>query len=128
MIERTSRKKILLVEDDLSLLYVSKRILQMEASFEIDTASSVNEAFKKINQKTYDFIISDYEMPHKNGLEFLTMLKEQGNQVPFVLLFEEKEVAAQALSQGACACVFKYDSAETIYRELVRIINLSVIT
>ena len=60
---------ILHVDDD-ALLHVSKMILDAENKFQIDTATSVDEAFKKIGTGNYDAIISDYDMPQKNGLDF----------------------------------------------------------
>ncbi len=65
------------VDDDQGFLEVSKQILSMENDFEIDTATSVDEAFKKMEKQTFDAIVSDYEMPLKNGLDFLKELREQ---------------------------------------------------
>ena len=61
--------RILHVDDDLCLLEVSKQILSMENNFDIDNATSVDEATKKMEKESYDAVISDYEMPQKNGLD-----------------------------------------------------------
>ncbi len=75
--EKKNTLRILHVDDDLCFLEVSKQILSMENNFEIEDASSVDEAFKKMEQQSYDAVVSDYEMPQKNGLEFLKELREQ---------------------------------------------------
>ena len=62
---------ILHVDDDASLLQLSKMILESENQFQIDTATSVDEACEKLNNRAYDAIVSDYDMPRKNGLDFL---------------------------------------------------------
>ena len=54
-----------------AFLEVSKQILSIENNYEIDNATSVADAFTKIQQQPYDVIVSDYEMPQKNGLDFL---------------------------------------------------------
>ena len=38
----------------------------MNGNFEVDHASSVNEAFKKLDAQPYDVVVSDYEMPQKD--------------------------------------------------------------
>ena len=77
--------RILHVDDDVSFLEVSKKILASEINFEIETANSVDEAFQKMRKQNYAAIISDYEMPQKNGLEFLKELREQKIEMPFLL-------------------------------------------
>ena len=68
---------ILHVDDDASILEISKQILiDMDTSFEIDQACCVDEAFKKLSAGKYDIVISDYEMPQKDGLQFLRELRE----------------------------------------------------
>lgn len=121
--------KILLVDDDPSLLRVSRLILHMQTSFEIDTASSVDEAVEKLKKTPYDAIISDYEMPNKNGLDFLEDLKKEKNNVPFVLFSSnaDREVAAKAMSLGANGFVDKYGCPEIIYNEIARIIERLVV-
>ena len=88
-IEGTSEKKgslhILYVDDNRIAVEVSKQILTMENNFEIETASSVDEAFQKIERQPFDAVISDYEMPQKNGLDFLKELRQQQKDIPFIL-------------------------------------------
>ena len=76
--------RILHVDDDPSLLSVSKIILESENKFEVDNVTSVDEAFSKLETSAYDAVISDYEMPVKNGLDFLKELREQKNNIAFL--------------------------------------------
>ena len=77
--------RVLHVDDDLCLLETSKLILLDENNFEIDNVTSVLEAFKKMGQQNFDAVVSDYEMPVKNGLDFLKELRDQKNDIPFIL-------------------------------------------
>jgi PAS domain S-box-containing protein len=127
----TSEKRtlhILHVDDDLSFVEVSKQILSMENSFEIDTATSANEAFKKMGQQQYDAIVSDYEIPQKNGVEFLKELREQNNQIPFILFTGKgrEDVAIKALNLGADSYINKNGSPETVFCELAHAIKKTV--
>ncbi len=116
---------VLHVDDDLSLLEISKQILMDMGNFEIDNACCVNEAFKKLSTGNYDIVISDYEMPQKNGLQFLKDLREQNNEIPFILFTGKgrEEVAIHALNLGANGYHNKQGNPETVYGELAHTIK-----
>ena len=120
--------RILHVDDELCLLEVSKQILTMENNFEIENVTSVDEAFKKMEQQPFDVIVSDYEMPQKNGLEFLKELREQKNDIAFILFTGKgrEDVAVKALNLGADRYINKNGSPETVYCELADAINKTV--
>ena len=126
--EATGRLRILHVDDDPCILQVSKDILEMEGNFEVDTALSVDEAVKKMEEQSYDAVISDYEMPQKNGLQFLKELREKHNKIPFVIFTGKgrEEVAITALNLGADGYYNKQGSPETVYGELAHGIRLAV--
>lgn len=117
---------VLHVDDDSMLLQVAKEILQdMNSSLQIDFASSVDEALTKLSTEHYDVIISDYEMPVKDGLDFLKILKKEHKQIPFILFTGKgrEEVAMQALNLGADGYYNKQGSPETVYGELIHCIK-----
>ena len=61
---------ILVVDDDDGIRNLVKKFLN-EKSFLVNTASSAEEAQKKISIIKFDLIILDIMMPGKSGLEFL---------------------------------------------------------
>ncbi len=121
---------ILHVDDDQSILKVSKQVLAyMDSNFDIEFAQSVDEAFQKLSKgNKYDIIISDYEMPIKNGLDFLSELKEKKISTPFILFTGKgrEEIAIKALNLGAVGYYNKQGDPETVYGELAYGIRLSV--
>ena len=117
------------VNDDPSMIEISKQILMdIDASFEVDDACCVDEAFRKLETGQYDVVVSDYEMPLKNGLECLRMLREQHREIPFILFTGKgrEEVAVKALNLGAANYINKNGSPETVYCELADAINKAV--
>ena len=120
--------RILHVDDDVCFLEVSKQILEMEGKFKIDNATSVDEAFQKLGKQSYDAVVSDYEMPSKNGLQFLKELREQGNTIPFAIFTGKgrEDVAVKALNLGADCYINKNGSPEMVYYELADAINKTV--
>ena len=120
--------RILQVDDDQSIQEITKlMLLDLNNCFEIDQACSVDDGFKKLATGTYDVVVSDYEMPQKNGLEFLEELREQNNQIPFILFTGKgrEEVAIKALNLGADGYYNKQGSPETVYGELAHGIQTS---
>ncbi|MGA3290759.1 MAG: response regulator, partial [Candidatus Bathyarchaeia archaeon] len=98
--EKKNTLRILHVDDDQSVLEISKLLLMdLESSFDIDNACCVDEALKKLSTGQYDVVISDYEMPQKNGLDFLKELREQKNDIAFILFTGKgrEEVVVKAL-------------------------------
>jgi DNA-binding NtrC family response regulator len=118
--EPESLLRVLHVDDDNCFLNISKQILEMDGKIEVETAASVDEALDNLKQFHYDAIISDYEMPEKNGLQFLEELKKITKIPPFIL-FTKKErgsLAVKALSLGAFRCLTKNGDPEAVYSEL----------
>lgn len=119
---------ILHVDDDSSVLKISKQLLMDMGNFEVDSSLSVDEAFQKLDKQPYDAIVSDYEMPKKTGLDFLKELRLQKNEIAFILFTGKgsEEVAATALNLGAEGYYSKEGVVETVYTKLSHGIRLIV--
>ncbi|MGD0449787.1 MAG: response regulator [Candidatus Bathyarchaeia archaeon] len=113
--------RVLYVDDDVCLLKVSKQILEMDGKFKVDITTSVEEAFEMLKNQSYAAVISDYEMPRKNGLQFLAELRDRGNDIPFVIFTGRgrEEVAIRASNLGADGYFSKTGDPETVYGELI---------
>ena len=116
------------VDDNEDFLIISKRHLEQRGSFQIETVSSVNESKHMIAQKHYDAIICDYKMTEKTGLDFLKKLRDEGNDVPFIMFTGDgrEEVAIEALNFGADRYFNKNETPEIVYTELVHSLIKSV--
>lgn len=112
--------RVLHVDDDSEFLKVAQQCLKMQGAFEVETATSVEEAMEKMRKKTYDVIISDYMMPEKGGLDFLKDLRQKGNAIPFIIFTGKgrEEVAIEALNLGADHYINKIGAPETVYGQL----------
>lgn len=96
-------------EDD--ALLVLNQIKQGGYNFEyelVDTAKGMRVALKT---KTWDIILSDYKMPHFSGLEALSIYKESGLDIPFIIVSGSigEELAVEAMKAGAYDYVMKYN-------------------
>lgn len=117
--------QVLHVDDERALLRVAKQCLEMQGPFEVENASSVEEAVERMKKRTYDVIVSDYKMTRKDGLEFLKELREKCNPIPFIILTGkgEEDVAIKALNYGADRYINKSGDPETMYAELAHSIK-----
>lgn len=111
---------VLHVDDDACFLEVSKQILMMENTFELKTALSADEALSILEKRSFDVIVSDYDMPQKDGLKLLKELREKKLETPFILFTGHgtEEIAIQALNLGADHYINKQGDPETVYGEL----------
>ena len=120
--------RVLHVDDDPSVQEITKLLLlDLDSGFEIDNSCNVDEGLKKLAAEHYDVVVSDYEMPQKDGLQFLKELRETKNEIPFILFTGKgrEEVAIKALNLGADGYYNKQGSPETVYGELAHGIQRS---
>lgn len=112
--------RVLHVDDEAGFLKTAKPCLEMQGAFQVETASSVEEASEKLKKKKFDVVVSDYVMPEKDGLQFLKELRDSGNSIPFILFTGKgrEEVAIKALNLGADYYMNKIGESDTVYYEL----------
>jgi len=68
----------------------------------VQTATTPKEALSILSTDPIDCILSDYEMPAQDGLEFLATIREEYPDLPFILYTStgSEEVASEAISAG----------------------------
>jgi DNA-binding NtrC family response regulator len=117
--------QILLVDDDSQLLSSTKKCLNLECNYDIDLASSAESAVEKMTQKEYDAIVCDIQMPITDGFEFLKSLRDNGNNIPFIVftVTEDKETALKAFRLGANGFVGKYGEPQVVFSTLIKCVN-----
>jgi PAS domain S-box-containing protein len=95
--------RVLHVDDEPDFAELTADFLKREYDgFAIETAMSVSEGLEHLSQEDFDCIISDYDMPGQNGIEFLKSVRKDAPDLPFVLFTGKgsEEVASEAISAG----------------------------
>lgn len=77
-------KKLLLVEDDKDLSYMTCYALKKE-NFNVDAANCISKAKELYEKENYDLIILDVMLPDGLGYEFCKIIREKSN-VPIIFL------------------------------------------
>lgn len=72
--------KILLAEDNEVNQFLAKTILT-DWNFEVDIANNGLEAIALIEQKEYDIVLMDIQMPHMGGIQATKIIREQADKI-----------------------------------------------
>jgi len=119
---------VLAVDDEPDLCALSKDFLEMSEAMEVETACSVSEARAALGQRHFDVIVSDYQMPEEDGIQFLKSLRAAGDRTPFILFTGKgrEDVVIEALNRGADAYLQKGGKSVPQYAELANMIEKAV--
>jgi len=122
--------KILMVDDDVDFLKQAELFIESKnKEIEVDTATSAVKALEKLDRGNFDLVVSDYQMPKIDGLEFLENIREERKEdIPFIMFTGKgrEEVAMEALNLGANRYLKKGGDMETQYSVLVDAIKQEV--
>lgn len=83
----SERKKILVVDDDETILALFKKILSKEERFDLELSQGGYEACMKIGRFKPDLVILDVMMPDIDGLEVARVIKESKENKNISILF-----------------------------------------
>ncbi|HET6990205.1 MAG TPA: response regulator, partial [Bacteroidia bacterium] len=81
---------ILWADDEIDLLKPHILFLK-EKGYEVSTATSGNDAIDLISKNDFDIVFLDENMPGLSGLETLTRIKNQKNDIPVVMITKSEE-------------------------------------
>ena len=101
--ETTDGVRVLLVDDDPDVADLTAELLAREDDrFEIETAVTPDEGLARIRDGAFDCVVSDYEMPGRNGIELLEAVRETRPELPVILYTGKgsEAVASDAISAG----------------------------
>src|SRR5438034_2803872 len=111
-----SQPKILLIEDDASIVGGLKKELQVEG-YEVAVAERGDKGLAQAKAQPFDVVITDLKMPGLSGLELVEQLHASKPKLPIILMtaFGTTETAIEATKLGAYDYLLKpFDMAELL--------------
>jgi DNA-binding NtrC family response regulator len=94
--------RILVVDDERSIRNTVKEVLEHEKHI-VELAENAIQAFEKIKAKQYDLVITDIVMPNISGIVLLEKLKEDGYEMPIMIMSAHGNIgmAVDCIKKGA---------------------------
>ena len=115
-------KKILIVDDEEKMRRVLEIMLQ-RMGFHIGVAENGEQALERLQQDSFDLVISDLRMPGLDGAALLDRLRQAGNAVPFIIVTAHGSIesAVAAMKRGASDYILRPFDIETIKLSIDRV-------
>lgn len=116
--------KILLVEDDKDYAELLSLSLK-KAGYDINFASSINEAKDRSSREVHDLILLDVMLPDGNGYEFCKQCFDTSTNIPVIMLSairQSEEDKILGLECGAVDYVLKSHSHKELIARIKRIL------
>ena len=103
-----AKKRILVVDDEVDFLEILKKRLESEG-YEVVTASDGKQAIEKVKKVRPDAVLLDIMMPEINGIDVLTMIREEDKELPvfMVTAFSNEERLKLANKLNASGYIIK---------------------
>jgi PAS domain S-box-containing protein len=129
---------VLLVEDTTDLMAATRSALEKSGDLRVEIAHSPKHAIEKLKTKSYDVIVSYYQIPAINGIEFMAdmngvelirFLRSQGNSTPFLLFNRTRPdcVTIADLNSGTEILLPREGDPRSSLAELVNLIKQAVL-
>ena len=120
--------KVLVVDDSATMRRIITRVLgeiQFKDCVEADNGES---ALRVLNQGGIELILTDWNMPVMNGLEFVNQLRVKFPDLPVLMVTTNAspEDVVQALQAGVNSYVVKPFTPDTLKRKLMDIVGEQV--
>ena len=103
-----TKKTILVVDDDKSILRTFTRILQKNG-YDIDVAETGKEAIEKSEMRRYNLALVDIRLPDMDGTDLLVKMQKTMHDAVKIMItgFPSLETGLKALDEGADAYLVK---------------------
>ena len=117
---------ILYVDDDPTIGLLLEDTLQRAGHTPIG-ARNVPQALQSLSHGGIELIISDFKMPGMTGLEFLGMLREEGYEIPLIMVtgYASIEHAVHAIKAGAADYITKPVRPEQLEHAVAKALHLA---
>ncbi len=116
--------KLLYIEDDEDARNTTVKMFKHFFD-EIFVAKDGNEGMRIFEEEHVDLVISDINMPKKDGLQVLQEVRELSSEIPFLLLsaHSDNEYFLESISLGVDYFILKPVTEEQLYKALLTVVK-----
>ncbi len=119
---------VLYVDDEPDLLDLVQLHLEKTGEFRVDLCESADDALNILKETGYDAVVSDFQMPGMDGIEFLKNVRDMNPRLPFIIFTGRgrEKVVIDALNSGADYYLQKGIEMLPVFAELQNMIRRAV--
>lgn len=120
-------KTILIIDDEPAARYGLRRALEFK--YRIAEADSAQGARDALVTERPDLVLLDVVLPGMDGLSFLRLLRDQGNQVPVLMIsaLDAAKTAVEALRLGAADYLVKGFELDELRQRVANLLKLATL-
>jgi DNA-binding NtrC family response regulator len=120
-------KTILIVDDEPAARYGLRRAL--ESKYRVAEADSAAAAREALPREQPDLVLLDVVMPGEDGISFLKWMREQGSEVPVLMVsaLDTAKMAVAALQLGAADYLVKGFELEELRQRVANLLKLATL-
>jgi len=126
MINKKEKRKVVIVEDNVSLSLGFKEVINETEDFIVhDIYHNAEDAIKHFKDDAPDIVLMDIQLPKMNGIMATKALKEIKSSIPIlvVTVYEDSEHVFDALCAGATGYLTKNASGKQIIDALNELLS-----
>ena len=129
--DKEERNLNILVVEDIALNQLLMRTLLEDAGFNCDIASNGKIAIEMLNQKTYDIILMDLQMPEMNGFEATAYIRNTLKlEIPIIALTADVTTVdlAKCKAVGMNDYLAKPVNEKLLYSKITGLVKKAIVT
>ncbi len=113
-------KRVLVADDSSTMRKIIVRSLLAVGVEDTTEAADGTEAVNLFKPGEFDLVLTDWNMPGKNGLEVVEDIRKQDANIPIIMVTTEaeKDRVVQAIKAGVSDYLVKPFSADTLREKL----------
>ena len=120
--ERLSPKRVLVVEDSLTIRQLQRRLLD-DAGYEVEVAVNGMDGWNAVRAAHFDLVVTDVDMPRMDGIELATKIKSDRHLCPLAVIVvsykDRDEDRRRAFEAGAAFFISKSELQDTTFLRAV---------
>ena len=116
---------VLIVDDHAVVRRGVREILTDEPDLAVSDTGSGRAALKIIQEKSFDLVLLDLDLPGKNGLDILKEIKQLRPSLPVLILsvYPEDQFAIRVLKYGASGFIPKEAAPEELVKAVRKVLS-----
>ncbi|MEC7986377.1 MAG: response regulator, partial [Myxococcota bacterium] len=116
MKRQSSRKHLLIVDDEQAILLILKNIF-LKSDYRISLCNNGENAKKIIEEQGCDLLLTDKNLPDLSGMELLKLAKEHNPFCEVIILtgYDSKQTMIEAIDNSAYAYLLKAEAMDNVF-------------